>query len=127
MDEVEFGALQIATYYDCAIGDFVGERSSTRCTANLALNMATSFSDTVRDGTPCTGTGIPGLGNLAVGSYATAGETGPTILYTCIFQSNGSVPTAADFPIEVVDATDPQLAPIDVTVAITAVRPLTLP
>jgi hypothetical protein len=131
LDPVEFGALQIATYYDCADGDIVGDNFvGTSCVANPALNMSASFSDRVVDGDECTGTGAPGLGNFAAGVITgTASESGPVTLFRCVYQSHDGAPTVDDFPTEVVDSVHSDLTPIvpPPTIAVTAIRMLTRP
>ncbi len=102
----ELGALQYNVFYDCREGGIVGERFDTRCTPNRALNAHSSFNDRF-----C-GPASPD-GYFTAVTTSIVGFAGPIVLATCEFESTtGNAPTAADFTIEVVDASDPDLHPV---------------
>jgi hypothetical protein len=113
-DAVTAGALQFEVDYSGAGGDFVGSGAGVSCTSPLSAGGAfVSFND------------IDASTQLNFAAVAIAGFTGPTTVANCTFDAPGGAPAPGDFAITVVDASAPDLSPIDPlpTVSVSAITP----
>ncbi|MEE8310827.1 MAG: hypothetical protein V3R77_01130 [Candidatus Binatia bacterium] len=102
------GALSYNTDYSGADGTFEGQGSAVSC-ANL-VGLLGQFND--QDAQQ----------NLISALIDSAGFASPTAVAECTFLTNGlTAPTAGDFAVVVTDASDPNINPINPTVAITSI------
>ena len=103
---VSIGALQYDTDYSGAPGGFNGAADTVECD-DLTGSLA-SFNDNETTQV------------LSAGLISIAGFNGARDIVTCNFtvDTGSPDPVAGDFPITVVDATDPQLNPITVNMTI---------
>lgn len=99
------GALQFDVRFLGSDGEWAGAAGGVDCRwiVNAALHACNSK-------TP---------GRLACAIVDSSGFTGPTELMECSFLSDDDALTAADFDVQVVDASGTDLAPIDADVTIT--------
>lgn len=103
------GALQFHTVYTGAPGEFAGAAAAVNCTS-LVSGALPAFND------------IEETDTLNLGIISLSPIVAPIDLVRCTFNANpGEVPTAADFPIVIDDATDPDGAPITATIEVTSV------
>ncbi len=94
------GALQFEVAYATAGGQFVGAADSVDCDSPLSASGAfVTFND--EDGST----------TLNFAAVALAGFSGPTTVARCTFDAPAA-PSAGDFVVTVVDASDTALAPI---------------
>jgi hypothetical protein len=101
------GALQIDIGYANAQGEFEGSADQVVCADQTG--SLSSFNDNDANRT------------LSAGFISIAGFTTPADIVRCNFNTpNGDLtdPVAGDFTLTVVDATDPQLNPVSVTLAV---------
>ena len=104
------GALQIEVDYLGTNGGWEGAGGSVACRwiVNASLHACNDKQS----------------GALSCAIVDTSGFTGPTRLMECTFLSTDATVSAADFDVQVVDASGPDLAPIDARVTVTvATRP----
>ena len=105
----KLGALQFNLQHHGTSGGFAGAGASARCqNTGAAASALASFNDV--------GNGVLRAGFIDLNGFDTPGAVA-----TCTFKSRDSV-TASDFSIEVVDATDPELKPQNVAVAVMDLR-----
>jgi len=113
-DAVTLGALQFTVDYASAPGEFDGSADAVSCTSPLTATGAFVTWNDDDTGTNAT---------LNFAAVALGGFTGPTTVGTCTFTATGS-PTASQFAVTVVDASDPGLSPVNplpaVSVAVAA-------
>jgi hypothetical protein len=102
------GALSYNTDYSGADGSFEGQGSAVNC-RNL-VGLLGQFND--QDAQQ----------NLITAIIDSTGFASPNAVAECTFLTNGlTAPTAGDFGIVVTDASDPNINPINPTVAITSI------
>ncbi|RMD85463.1 MAG: hypothetical protein D6815_01775, partial [Candidatus Dadabacteria bacterium] len=100
-DPVTVGALQLVVDYSATGSTFVGSGQHVRCVSLTGDGGAFSFNndtDTSR---------------LVVGLATLAGVVGPADLFTCAFLQGDEPPLPEQFVVDVVDASDPSVRPID--------------
>lgn len=103
------GALQYDTSYAGVGGGFDGTGGAVDCT-RLAGDFA-SFNDKEAETT------------LSSAFISAAGFTGPVDVARCRYTRDSNVePTAADFPITIVDQSKPDFTPANATVEVTAIN-----
>ena len=100
MDPVSLGALQFDVDYSGAGGDFDGSGTSVACSTPLTSASA-SFNDDEATRT------------VSAGYLSLSGFTGPTPVADCLFTPVGADPLPTDFPVTVIDASAPDLTPIN--------------
>jgi len=125
-DAVTLGAIQIETVYDATRGEIVGAREDTQCWLNEALNAYAVFANDPPYQDPCVDpdSSDPKCFNAPI--IGPTGITGPTRLFTCLYEPADPPPAASDLKITVTDAVTPHLQRIFPypTVSISAIRPV---
>ncbi len=102
LDEaVTVGALQLVIDYSATGSTFVGSGERVRCVSLAGDGVVFSFNNDT------------GASRLVVGLAALSGLTGPTDLFTCAFRQGAEPPLPEQFLVDVVDASDPSVQPID--------------
>jgi len=102
-NETAFSALQFDVAFDCNLGSVVGDHYTTACRPQPDLNAYASFNDQHVDGQACV---AREESRLSAAMIAPASLRGPVTLFTCIFQSNGRMPSLDEFTVTIVDASD---------------------
>lgn len=99
-DAVTVGSLQTLLHYDDSAGDFSGSGSKVGC-KTVAPGMAGSYFENETANT------------VAAAVIALSGLAGPSPLYTCTYLPAAALPEASDFTIDIIDAGDINVIPIE--------------
>lgn len=80
-----YDSLDISIDFAAANGGFAGSGATVSCTPNYSLNATMRFNEE---------TSV-----LKAGAMSTTPISGPAVLFTCLFDSNGGAPPASNFVI----------------------------